>query len=124
MQALQPPDPSQLFSLWRLNCFGLDQLAAAHDRPIELRGETLSVHGGDPYGGKLGVLERLDALAHFIRDPHSLEIHYVLHSLVRLTFEYRVCLLTTEIGSPFTGGGAYQIDHPVTTVTLSRTAGW
>jgi hypothetical protein len=45
-------------------------------------------------------------------------------SLVRLTFEYRVCLLTTEIGSPFTGEGAYQIDHPVTTVTLCRTAGW
>jgi hypothetical protein len=30
----------------------------------------------------------------------------------------------SPLGAPFTGGGAYRIDHPVTTVTLSRTAGW
>jgi hypothetical protein len=50
----EPPDPSQLFSLWRLNCFGLDQLAAAHDRPIELRSETLSVMEAIPTEESLG----------------------------------------------------------------------
>jgi hypothetical protein len=46
---------AQLLSLRRLNCFGLDQLAAAHDYPIEPHRKVVAGHRSNRNCGELGV---------------------------------------------------------------------
>ena len=63
---LRPPSPfpaqmpsikcaAQLLSLRRLNCFGLDQLAAAHNCPIEPHRKVVAGHRSNRNCGELGV---------------------------------------------------------------------
>jgi hypothetical protein len=61
------------FSLRRLNCFGLDQLAAAQDRPIEPHRKVIAAHRGNRNCGELGVLvgQRFDGAANSHRRRHQ-----------------------------------------------------